>query len=147
MFTFMWSYGRELWWSVNCKAMISYNNKKIKIKEKNHSGLLFLVCVQCSLFYLFSVVLKLCRETLKSKKEITLKILISICVCWHSNIFLSSSVWGFPFTVFVDFFFIYSAFTLLMYSMSLVMLNNEDNLLHLWVSIYVLHDVKCPHHK
>lgn len=45
------------------------------------------------------------------------------------------------------FFFIYSAFTLLMYSMSLVMLNNENNLLHLWVSIYVLHDVKCPHRK
>lgn len=32
-----------------------------------------------------------------------------------------------------------------MYSMSLVTLNNEDNLLRRWVSIYVLHDVSCPH--
>lgn len=36
----------------------------------------------------------------KIKKEITLKMFISIRVCWHSNLFLSSSVWGFPFTVF-----------------------------------------------
>lgn len=28
--------------------------------------------------------------------------------------------------------------------MSLVTLNNEDNLLRLWVSIFVLHDVRCP---
>lgn len=33
-----------------------------------------------------------------------------------------------------------------MYSMSLVTLDNEDNLLRLWVSIYLLHDVRCLRH-
>lgn len=34
----------------------------------------------------------------------------------------------------------------MMYSLSLVTLNDEDNLLRLWVSIYVLHDVRCLRH-
>lgn len=44
--------------------------------------------------------------------------------------------------LFVDFFL--QCIYLLMYSMSLVTLNNEDNLLHLLVPIFVLHDVMCP---
>lgn len=52
----------------------------------------------------------------------------------------------FHFNFFRDIIFIYSAFTFWMYSMSLVTLNNDNNLLHLWVSIYVLHDARCQRH-
>lgn len=45
--------------------------------------------------------------------------------------------------LFVDLFFLQCIY-LLMYSMSLVTLNNEDNLLRLLVPIFVLHDVMCP---